>query len=973
MRNRYAIPVLSLLTGFAFGQQKIRVHNSGNTMYAKEISAVDSIKLDGTYAKFKLSDATSTLNIQKTLVDSLTFNTAAVTLDKIYIIYNGTDNATIINPFVTQGVNITATAGTVVVAATSGIDNLEYNILGSSANGSLTMATDKNANLVLNNLTLTNPSGAAFSITGAKTTTILLSPGTTNTVSDGSASTKNGTITTDGPIIIGNTGTLLVTGVKKHGINTSSTITIQNGTTTISSAASDGLHSEGYVMTGGNLNVLSSLGDGIDAGNGAISISAGTINITSTAADVKAIKGGTSVITITGGTINFSVSGAQSKGISGKANIAINGGSITANMSGSAVFTVSGSGVDPSYCTAIKTDASIIINGGTFNIALTSAANGGKGFSSGTGITITNGNFTVGTAGTGAAYTNTAGIVDSYASSCFSTDADINITGGTFTLTASGTAGKGFSADGNIVLGSATGSPTISVINTGTQFLVSGTANSATADYASPKCIKADGNITFNNGDFIFSVANQNGTCVDADSTLLVTGGSIRCTVGGNQSKGLKATGAITLSGGNITVNATGGVFLETSGSGFDPSYCAGIKSDTGVNFAGAAVIITGTGPGFKGVSSDSSINMTSGTVTITSSGTGTTYTGTTGIMDSYSSAAFSADANIVITGGTLTTTSSGAGGKGLKADGAIIIGDTVGGNPTTNIRTTGARFLVSGTDYAHPKTVVAAGAITIYSGNNTINSTDDGVHSDLSVTVNGGNNIINAISTTQGMGEGVEAPTITFNGGVSNITASNDGINATYGTVAGGTESNDGSNLFITGGIVIVAGSDAIDSNGNITITGGTTIVNGPTSQPEEGIDYNGTFLMNGGYLISAGSNATMTKAMGAASTQVSMYIKSTAQLAATSLLHIENAAGTEMVTFKPKNGVYYFHFSSPNLAQSTQYKIYFGGSYTGGSFVGGATSWGLYTGGTYSATGGTLKSTTTTSGTAKVNTITF
>jgi hypothetical protein len=242
-----------------------------------------------------------------------------------------------------------------------------------------------------------------------------------------------------------------------------------------------------------------------------------------------------------------------------------------------------------------------------------------------------------------------------------------------------------------------------------------------------------------------------------------------------------------------------------------------------------------------------------------------------------------------------------------------------------------------------------------------------------LSVTVNGGNTTVTAISATQGVGEGVEAPTIRFTGGTTNITASNDGINATYGTVSGGTEGNDNSNIFISGGIVIVAGNDAIDSNGNITITGGTTIVNGPTNSPEEGLDFNGTFLMNGGLLISAGSNSNMTKAMSTASTQRGMYLKSSAQLATSSMLHIENAAGTEMVTFKPKNGVYYFHFSSPTVTAGTSYKVYFGGSYTGGSFVGGSSGWGLYTGGTYSTTGGTLKSTFTASTTSTVNTITF
>jgi trimeric autotransporter adhesin len=89
--------------------------------------------------------------------------------------------------------------------------------------------------------------------------------------------------------------------------------------------------------------------------------------------------------------------------------------------------------------------------------------------------------------------------------------------------------------------------------------------------------------------------------------------------------------------------------------------------------------------------------------------------------------------------------------------------------------------------------------------------------------------------------------------------------------------------------------------------------------------------------------------------------------------MIHIRTAAGVELATFKPKNGVYYFHFSNPGIASSTSHQVYFGGSYTGGSFVGNSTGWGLYTGGTYSTTGGTLKSTFTTSGTATINTVTF
>ncbi|MCS3530733.1 carbohydrate-binding domain-containing protein [Chryseobacterium sp. JUb7] len=749
MRKYIYIIVAMLFSFVTKAQQNIVVHNSGNTMFGSSTAVVDSITFDTTYSKIKLNGNPSSLNIQKAVIDSITFTSNTVNLDKIYIIYNGTENATIINPYSAQGVNITANGGTVTVAATSGISNLEYNLLGTSSTGSLTMSSDVAAKFVMNNLNITNASGPAITITGNQTHTFTLQSGTTNSLTDGSSSTKNGTLQTDGKIIFAGTGILNIKGIKKHGISTSSAIEVQNGTVKVISAASDGFHSEGYLMSGGTVNITATA-DAIDAGDTAVSISGGNITAILASADVKAIKTGTSTIGISGGTINLTLTGAQSKAISAKGNITFDGGNITANLSGAAVLTASGSGYDPSYSTAIKTDASVIINAGILNLSLASTANGGKG-------------------------------------------------------------------------------------------------------------ISTDQNITINNG-----------------------------------------------------------------------------------------------------------------TVTITTAGNGATYINTTGVTDSYSSSAISADGNILINAGSLTTTSSGTGGKGIKADGTITIG-TATTSPVLNIKTTGSRFLVSGTDYSHPKTLVATGAIIINNGNNTFNSTDDGIHSDTSVTVNGGANTVSAISIVSGVGEGVEAPIITFAGGVNNITASNDGINATYGTVSGGTEANDGSHLYITGGIVIVAGSDAIDSNGNITITGGTTIVNGPTSQPEEGIDYNGTFLMNGGLLISAGSNSNMTKAMGAASTQVGMYLKSSSQLATSSMLHIENASGTEMVTFKPKNGVYYFHFSSPNLNKNTAYKVYFGGSYSGGSYVGGSSGWGLYSGGSYSTSGGTLKSTFTTSATNNVNTVSF
>lgn len=901
--KKFLVLISVLLFSFLLKAQHLIINNSGNVMYSSPVSAVDSIKFNGNYSKFKISGNTETLNIQKSVIDSLTFSSSLVNPTKIYIIYNGTDNATIINPYASQGVAISATGGAVTATASSGINNLEYHLLGTSAQGSLTLTTAQPATFVLNNLNLTNPAGPAIAISGAQASTFNLQNGTSNTLSDGTGNTKNGTLQTNGAIIFTGTGNLSLAGVKKHALYSTSTIDIQSGNITVSSAASDSFHSEGYKMSGGSATITS-VGDGIDAGDANISITSGTINVTSTSADVKAIKTGTGTINISGGTIGYTVSGAQSKGISAKGNITISGGNITGNVSGIAVLTASGSGFDPSYCTAVKSDGSITISGGTINITVAATSNGGKAFSADGEIIVTNGNITINTAGTNGTYTNVSGVADSFSSAGFSSDTNVNISGGVLNFTVSGADGKGISADGTVNFSNGD----LTVINSGAQ----------------GKAIKADGNIN-------------------------VTGGIIKATL-------------------------SGAAVLTASGSGFDSSYSAGLKSTSSVNIDAGTVTITGTSTatGARGIAADMNVNINGGTVTVTTAGNGATYNNVSGVRDSYSASCIKTDGNISVLGGNISLTSTGIAGKVMNADGGITIGSTTG-NPTLNIKTTGARLLVSGTDYAHPKTIVANGAIIINNGNTTVNSTDDGIHSDLSITINGGTNTVSAISPTSGVGEGIEAPTITLAGGVNNITASNDGINATYGTVSGGTESNDGSNLFITGGINIVTGNDAIDSNGNITITGGTTIVNGPTSQPEEGIDFNGTFNMNGGYLISAGSNANMTKPMSTTSSQVSLYLKSSAQLAATSLLHIQNAAGTEMVTFKPKNGVYYFHFSSGNLVRNTQYKVYFGGSYTGGNFVGGGTTWGLYTGGTYSTTGATLKSTLTTSNTANVNTVSF
>lgn len=458
---------------------------------------------------------------------------------------------------------------------------------------------------------------------------------------------------------------------------------------------------------------------------------------------------------------------------------------------------------------------------------------------------------------------------------------------------------------------------------------------------------------------------------IHANDYFKMSGGTLNITAAGD---GIDCEeGYVAISGGNITVNSvddgitasydgtdtaitpyvaiTGGTINVTTTG--DKGNAIKSESYTTVN-SSEAITLKVSGRASKGFKTTGNLTITNANANITTSGNAFYDTSDADIA---SAAGINCDANFVMQQGTVTINSTGIAGKGITVDGT----STINGG-TINIITTGATYTYNSANTSEAKGFKSDGAFVMNKGELNIAASNDGLKSGTSITINDG-----TINVTKSY-EGMESIFITIAGGVCNLTATNDAINTSYGTVSGGTESNDNSHLKVTGGVLIVTGSDAIDSNGNFTISGGVVISNG-----NENIDINGNFLVNGGTLIGAEPANNMTKAMSTSSTQVGFFIKSSASVSTSSLFHIEDASGKDLGTFMPKMSSSYFHFSHPSMAKGSQYKIYFGGSYTGGSFVGNSSGWGLYTGGTYSNTGATLKSTTTTSSSSTVNTITF
>ncbi|WP_040206738.1 carbohydrate-binding domain-containing protein [Neobacillus jeddahensis] len=275
----------------------------------------------------------------------------------------------------------------------------------------------------------------------------------------------------------------------------------------------------------------------------------------------------------------------------------------------------------------------------------------------------------------------------------------------------------------------------------------------------------------------------------------------------------------------------------------------------------------------------------------------------------------------------TTTTQEETESAKGLKAGTEVGIG--------------GGTFEIDTLDDA----VHSNNSVTITGGKISIASGDDGIHGDSAVLTKGGDITISKSN------EGIESKIITLTDGNIHVTASDDGINAGGG--------NDGSNpemqsstsdtilLSIKGGTVYVnSEGDGLDSNGSISMTGGTAIVSGPTNAGNGALDYDQSFSITDGTLIAAGSSG-MAQAPSDSSKQYSLLMTYPSTQKAGTILHLEDSEGNTIATFAPEKDYQTVSISSPKLEKGGTYTLYSGGTATG-SEANGYYADGPYTDGT-------------------------
>lgn len=335
---------------------------------------------------------------------------------------------------------------------------------------------------------------------------------------------------------------------------------------------------------------------------------------------------------------------------------------------------------------------------------------------------------------------------------------------------------------------------------------------------------------------------------------------------------------------------------------------------------------------------------------------------------------------DLKIIGGTLTVNAEHQGIKGK--DSLTVQGGTIFVNAKDDGIKSSNEVLVEDDGKEVGWVLIEGGVITIAAG-------DDAIHAESDLTVNGG-----SITITESY-EGLEGACIYINGGEISLYASDDGINAAGYALAGalsgavggqtdgkglenkterdwdrntmpnenlpdradrtGTDKNGaeagmteregfekngnhfggrgnmeamgsrsgGGYLEINGGTIYVnADGDGIDVNGSVVMNGGVVQVDGTESYGNGALDYDSTFEINGGILIGVG-NSGMAQAVSSGSTQSCMAVYFDGMKDAGSVITVQDSSGAEILSYTPQKRYNFFVYSCDQLKIEDTYTV--------------------------------------------------
>lgn len=219
-------------------------------------------------------------------------------------------------------------------------------------------------------------------------------------------------------------------------------------------------------------------------------------------------------------------------------------------------------------------------------------------------------------------------------------------------------------------------------------------------------------------------------------------------------------------------------------------------------------------------------------------------------------------------------------------------------------------------------------GNAALLGGTLEITSGDDGIHADNTVTVVSG-----SVNITRSY-EGIEGQHVVISGGEISLIATDDGLNAAGGTDGSGfgkshdtfSLSGNTPSILISGGTIsITASGDGIDANGTLEITGGTVTVSGPTYGDTSVLDFDITGTISGGSFIGTGSSSMAQTFSNSTQGVISVNVGS--QSAGTEITLTDNN-GTVILSHSPALDYEIVILSTPSIQSGKSYSLCVGNS---------------------------------------------
>lgn len=397
------------------------------------------------------------------------------------------------------------------------------------------------------------------------------------------------------------------------------------------------------------------------------------------------------------------------------------------------------------------------------------------------------------------------------------------------------------------------------------------------------------------NGTGSLELVSPNGRGIECKDDLVITGGSIAVTCADH---GLDANDSVRICRADLTIQA-----------GKD-----GIHSENNEDASLGFVYISG------------------GSLNITAQGDGISAGGTMQLQN--------ADISVLAGGGWQNSTKDhsdqwGQMGPGMGHRPRETVVETEESTSMKGLKSGLGMLICSGTFtldtaddaiHSNESITIQAGQFTLYSG-------DDGVHAEDTLTIGEC-----AMEISQSY-EGLEATNILIRGGTFHIQADDDGLNAAGGVDESGTTGGrDGQfgpgmggamgsggygNIEISGGsLTIYSGGDGLDSNGDLTISGGYIYVTNPTSGDVSVLDSQNQPVITGGTYIGLASGTMMAETFSTKSSTQG-FLAGTCNLPAQTVITVQNAAGKEILSVTTEYSTRLIIFSSADIQKGDAYTI--------------------------------------------------